>query len=101
MKKDELREHLSRNCLGRGQATGGKQLRRTLHTSENELRRAVNRLRREGVPIASDQTGYFYAETAGEVYATIRGLKKMRAGLDAAITGLEGSLNSFGRESPR
>ena len=46
-------------------------------------------------PIASDQTGYFYAQTAGEVYATIQNLKKMRAGLDAAIRGLERSLDDF------
>lgn len=52
-------------------------------------------MRREGVPIASDQTGYYYAQTAGEVYGTIRTLKKMRSGLDAAITGLERSLNGF------
>ena len=52
-------------------------------------------MRREGVPIASDQTGYYYAQTAGEVYGTIRTLKKMCSGLDAAITGLERSLNGF------
>lgn len=95
MKKDELRDYLERHCKGRAKAVGGERLRHTIHTSENELRKAVNRLRREGVPIASDQTGYFYAENAGEVYSTIRHLKKMRAGLDAAIEGLEGCLNSF------
>ena len=36
-------------------------------------------MRREGIPIASDQTGYYYAQTAGEVYSTIRNLKKMRS----------------------
>jgi biotin operon repressor len=96
MKKEALREYLSHNCKGRSEAIGGVRLQRTLHTSENELRKAVNRLRREGAPIASDQTGYFYAQTAGEVYSTIRSLKKMRSGLDAAIEGLEASLNSFG-----
>lgn len=95
MKKDELKEYLSHNCQGRRAAVGGERLRKALHTSENELRKAVNRLRREGVPIASDQTGYFYAQTAGEVYATIRNLKKMRSGLDAAIAGLEGALDGF------
>ncbi len=98
MKKDELKEHLSRNCRGRGRAVGGERLRRALHISENELRKAVNRLRREGVPIASDQTGYFYAQTAGEVYSTIHNLKKLKSGLDAAITGLEGALNGFSEE---
>ena len=62
------------------------------------MRKRINRLRRKGVPIASSSRGYFYAETAGEVYATIRELKKMRSGLDAAIAGLEQALDGFGRQ---
>ncbi len=95
MKKDELKEYLAHNCRGQRGAIGGERLRRTFHTSENEVRKVVNRLRREGFPIASDQAGYFYAQTAGEVYATIRNLKKMQSGLDAAIAGLERSLQQF------
>ena len=45
---------------------------------------------------AADQRGYYYAETAAEVYATIRSLEKMRSGLDAAISGLERALEKFG-----
>ena len=96
MKKDELRYHLLHCCLGKKRAESATRLKGTMHISENELRKAVNRLRREGVPIDSDQTGYYYAQTAGEVYSTIKHLKKMRSGLDAAIEGLEGSLDSFG-----
>lgn len=55
----------------------------------------VNRLRRRGVPIASDRGGYFYAVTAGEVYTTIRQLRQMAAGLERAIAGLEGALEKF------
>ena len=46
-------------------------------------------------PIASDRNGYFYATTAGEVYDTIRQLKRMAAGLEAAINGLERSMDRF------
>lgn len=95
MKKEELRDHLLCQCRGRERSASGRQLERTLRTSENELRKQGNRLRREGVPIASDRSGYFYAATAGEVYATIQSLKKMRAGLDAAIAGLERALDGF------
>ncbi len=100
MKKDELKKYLSHNCRGRKSAIGGEGLRRALRTSENEVRKAVNRLRREGVPIASDRAGYFYAQTAGEVYTTIRNLLKMRVGLDAAIAGLEQSLEQFDGKWP-
>ena len=43
----------------------------------------------------SVQRGYYFAETAAEVYDTIRGLQKMRSGLDAAISGLERALEKF------
>ena len=95
MKKEELRDYLHGQCQGRDHAVSGRQLERTLRTSENELRKQVNRLRREGVPIASHRSGYFYAVTAGEVYATIQSLKKMRSGLDGAIAGLEQALDAF------
>jgi len=99
MKKDELKEYLSHNCRGRKRAVSGKRLRILLHTSENEIRKSVNRLRRDGVPIASNQTGYYFAQTAGEIYATIQNLQKMKMGLAAAITGLEGALEKFEGET--
>ena len=46
-------------------------------------------------PIASDRSGYFYATNAGEVYDTIRQLKQMASGLEAAISGLERSMERF------
>ena len=70
-----------------------------LDVSGNELRKQVNALRREGVPIASSGEGYFYAENAAEIYATIRSLQKMRQGLDTAIAGLEQALEKFGESS--
>ena len=59
------------------------------------LRKQVNRLRCKEHPIASDRSGYFYATTAGEVYDTIRQLKRMADGLEAAISGLERSMERF------
>jgi len=49
----------------------------------------------KGVPIASSREGYFYASNAAELYSTIRQLKEMRAGLDAAICGLEQAMETF------
>ena len=99
-REERLLAYLEGACSGRDYRVGGKELERTLNLSGTELRKLVNRLRQQNKPIASDQTGYFYAQTAGEVYATIQNptiqnLKKMRAGLDAAIRGLERSLDDF------
>ena len=96
MNAEVLKEHLKANCMGRKNTVSGASLERTLHLSGNELRRYVNRLRRQGVPVASSRDGYFFAANAGEVYATIRQLKQMASGLDAAIGGLERALEQFG-----
>ena len=77
MNKDLVRAYLHAHCLGKRKALPSQALEQALNLSGNSLRKQVNRLRREGVPIASFKRGYFYAETAGEFYATIRELKKM------------------------
>lgn len=75
----------------------GRKLRDILGISESRLHEMVNHLRQEGHPIGSSQNGYFYAETAGEIYVTIQNLKKMQAGLGAAVRGLEHSIRTASR----
>ena len=94
-REDRLLAYLKGVCPGRAHCVGSRELSRTLNLTGTDLRKHVNHLRQDGHPIASGQKGYFYAETAGEVYGTIHNLKKMRAGLDAAIRGLEQSLDGF------
>ncbi len=67
MNNEQLCIYLKENCLGKEQAVSGRELARLCSVSENELRRRVNRLRREGEPVASNNTGYFYARTGGDV----------------------------------
>ena len=97
--KDTLAAYLKAQCRGRKTAVSGAGLERALQTGGNELRRQVNRLRRQGVPIASSRNGYFYAVTAGEIYETIRQLRRMERGLAAAVQGLEASLDCFGGDA--
>ena len=96
MTNETIARYLENGYKGRKNAVSSRELERTLAISGNELRKRVNRLRRDTVPIAADQRGYYYAETAAEVYDTIRTLEKMRRGLDAAISGLERALEKFG-----
>ena len=98
MKEELLLEYLKTVCPGRGRIQKSAQVERALQISGNELRRQVNRLRRRRVPICSGGEGYFYARNAGEIYATISGLKDMMYGLGQAIDGLEAALESFGEE---
>lgn len=99
MASEQLKNYLKNNCHGRKQAVKSPELETALNVSGNELRRQVNRLRRNRVPICSGLEGYFYARNAGEIYATIRGLRDMMFGLSQAIDGLEAALESFGEEA--
>lgn len=99
MNSSELHTYLKEYCKGKEHVVSGRSLSGRMHLSENELRRKINQLRRAGIPIASSRNGYYYAQTAGDVYATIRSLRKLEAGLDAAIAGLERSLEQFGGDA--
>ena len=98
MASEQLKNYLKNNCHGRGSAVKSLELEAALQVNGNELRRQVNRLRRNKVPICSGPEGYFYARNAGEIYATIHGLKDMMYGLSQAVDGLEAALESFGEE---
>ena len=95
MNDEELRDYLKRFCFGREHLICSRDLVRQKNLRESDLRKKVNRLRRKAVPIASSREGYFYASNAAELYSTIRQLKEMRAGLDAAICGLEQAMGTF------
>ncbi len=99
MREKQLLAYLKGACPGRAYRVSGAELERALNLSGTDLRKLVNKLRRKGIPIASDRQGYFYAVNAGEVYTTIRQLNQMKQGLDAAIQGLEGALDSFGGDT--
>ena len=95
MNDEELRDYLKRFCFGREHLICSRDLVRQKNLRESDLRKKVNRLRRKAVPIASSREGYFYASNAAELYSTIRQLKELRAGLDAAISGLERAMETF------
>ena len=101
MNDEELRDYLKRFCFGREHLICSRDLVRQKNLRESDLRKKVNRLRRKAVPIASSREGYFYASNAAELYSTIRQLKEMRAGLDAAICGLEQAMANFCGEAGR
>ncbi len=99
MREENLLTYLKETCCGRQRTVKSSELERALTLGGTDLRKRVNRLRRKGIPIGSSRDGYFYAKTAGEVYATIRQLQVMEQGLRAAIQGLESALDKFGEGS--
>ena len=95
MQKVQLAQHLRQYDLVSEYAVSRRYQECTFHVSGKELQDQVNALRREGVPIASDQNGYFYAKTEAEVRLTIRHMRNRISGISAAITGLRRSLAAF------
>ena len=79
MNDEELRDYLKRFCFGREHLICSRDLVRQKNLRESD----------------SSREGYFYASNAAELYSTIRQLKEMRAGLDAAICGLEQAMETF------
>lgn len=101
MQDELLLQYLKMVCSGKKNMITGKALEMRLHISGNELRRRIHRLRCRGLPIAATRRGYFYAENAAELYATILQLKKLRDGTDKAISGLEAAMERFGEPGGR
>ena len=95
MEKGRFAEHLKNHHLGSLNAATSQELERTLSLESARLRRLVNALRRDGVPIGSCDNGYFYAATETEVRSTIAHLTHRIGGISAAIRGLTRSLEQF------
>ena len=95
MEDKQLAEYLRQYHLGEGGAATSRELERTFSVRGKELRDAVNRLRRRGVPIASSSSGYFYAAAEQEVRATIAHMTHRISGIAAAIRGLNKPLEQF------
>lgn len=96
MKEEQLLAYLKANCFGRKKSQTRGQLQRKLGLSKDQLTNMVHRMRCKGLPIAGGPLGYFYAQNAGELHATIRWLEKMVRTLLKSIEGLVKAMESFG-----
>ena len=96
MKEEQLLNYLKANCAGRRNIQTRAQLQRRLGLNKDQLTSLVHRMRCKGLPIAGGSGGYFYAENAGELHATIRWLEKMVQTLLKSINGLVKAMESYG-----
>ena len=95
MQKDRLVGYLEIFHIGEQYAATSRELESAFDVKGAALRKQINALRREGVPIASGENGYYYAETEQEIRRTIAHMKRRISGISAAIRGLEKSLEHF------
>ena len=94
-KKTAICDFLKDFHRGREKAICSKELQRIFSLDGRNIRRKISRLRQEGYPICSDETGYFYAARPAEVRATIAQLSGRITKIDAAKNGM---LKSYRRK---
>lgn len=92
---DEIAEYLKVFCMGEQAAVTSRTLEDTFHIRGPDLRRIINRLRGEGIPICSFKAGYYYAETEEEVQRSVRQLRSRIKKIAYAERGMTKALAAF------
>ena len=76
-KPTAIRTYLEEYHTGIDNAVFSRELERRFSLNGRSLRRIISYLRREGYPIGSSATGYFYAENKHEIDLTIHRLSAL------------------------
>lgn len=87
-KKSAIHIYLKEYHKGKENAIHSKELQRIFATDGRDIRRKVSSLRQDGVPICSDEDGYYYADNQQEINKTVCRLNGMVTGVSNARTGL-------------
>ncbi len=95
--KDAIGSFLREFHVGRSKAVTSRELQCIFHLDGRSIRRSISMLRQAGVPICSDETGYYYADNTQELLNTVSRLGGMIASVIRAKTGLA---NAIIREKP-
>ena len=72
---EALAEYLALYHKGEANAVTSRELECSFQMRGSELRREINALRGDGIPVCSFEGGYYYAATAEELERTIRQLR--------------------------
>lgn len=92
---DEIAKYLKDFCMGEQAAVTSRTLEGVFHIRGPDLRCSINRLRSEGVPICSFDSGYYYAKTKAELQQTVHQLRSRIKKIAHAERGLTRTLEAF------
>ena len=87
-KEIEILAFLNSKHVGKDKAIHSKKLEKKFNICPRTVRTYISNLRKSGVPICSDETGYWIAANSGEVNGTIKRLGNFMGGVGNAKTGL-------------
>ena len=92
---EALAEHLALYHKGEANAVTSRELECSFQMRGSELRREINALRGDGIPICSFEGGYYYAATEEELRRTIRQLRSRIKKIAFAERGLSRTLPDY------
>lgn len=87
-KKSAICIYLQEHHKGKANAIHSKELQRLFTIDGRNLRRKISSLRQDGIPICSDEDGYYFADNQKEINRTVCRLNGMVTGVSNARTGL-------------
>lgn len=81
-------KYLQQHHTGEDKAVCSQELQRLFSLDGRSLRRRINRLRQDGIPICSGPAGYYYAANQQEINNTVCRLNRLVTSVSNARTGL-------------
>ena len=87
-KEQELFEDLMDKHIGQDKAVHSKKLEKRFNICPRTVRTYVNNMRKSGIPVCSDETGYWIAKTPKEANKTVKRLDNFVGEVNSARTGL-------------
>ncbi len=87
-KEQELFEYLMDKHIGQDKAVHSKKLEKRFNICPRTVRTYVNNMRKSGIPVCSDETGYWIAKTPKEANKTVKRLDNFVGEVNSARTGL-------------
>ena len=74
--------------IGQDKAVHSKKLEKRFNICPRTVRTYVNNMRKSGIPVCSDETGYWIAKTPKEANKTVKRLDNFVGEVNSARTGL-------------
>ena len=93
--KEKFERFMSDEHIGRKKAITSKKIENAFQYKGTEVRKIVNELRSNGVPICSLPIGYYYAETKSEIKDTLAHLESRIKKIEKAKEGMEETLKTY------
>ena len=87
-KELELLQYLMDKHYGKEKAVHSKTLEKRFSICSRTVRKYVNNMRKAGIPICSDDSGYWIAKTPKEANKTVKRLGDFVGEINSARTGL-------------